>query len=39
MLLGTSTFAIDELNRVTTATDPFGKTIQYQYDENGASPG
>ena len=33
--LGTSSFVYDELNRVTSATDPFGKTIGYQYDESG----
>ena len=33
--LGTSSFLYDELNRVTSATDPFGKNIGYQYDENG----
>ncbi|HXD31420.1 MAG TPA: DUF6531 domain-containing protein [Pyrinomonadaceae bacterium] len=33
--MGTSNYVYDELNRVTSATDPFGKTIGYQYDENG----
>jgi RHS repeat-associated protein len=33
--LGTSNYVYDELNRLTSYTDPFGKAIGYQYDEIG----
>lgn len=32
--LGTSTYSYDALNRMTSYTDPFGKTVGYAYDAN-----
>lgn len=32
---GTSTFVYDALNRLTSYTDPFGKTVSYTYDAAG----
>ena|GEM_PF-901938 len=31
----TNTYSYDALNRVASATDPFGVTLSYQYDPNG----
>ena len=33
--LGTTTYSYDQLNRITSYRDVFGKTIGYQYDPNG----
>ena len=33
--VGTSTYTFDPLNRMTGCTDPFGKTVGYDYDANG----
>jgi RHS repeat-associated protein len=33
--LGTTTYAYDQLNRISSYKDVFGKTIGYQYDPNG----
>ena len=33
--LGTTTYAYDELNRLSSQKDAFGKSISYQYDANG----
>ncbi len=32
---GTSSFVYDQLNRLTSYTDPFGKTVSYSYDAAG----
>ncbi len=35
--LGTSIYTYDDLNRMTSYTDPFGKGAGYGYDDNGNS--
>jgi RHS repeat-associated protein len=33
-VIGTTTYSYDQLNRIRTYTDAYGKTISYQYDQN-----